>query len=175
MSEYTLLLIHEQQLQRICKEKHLWIFLFSTSLQLKAFRMSNIIDHCTLREKIENMHVVRSHVGKTRQTLDHMQPFELQPPIKYSSLEINLQKDTDIEQYRVSVSQAPRLATVLCLVLSFECTCYICAFLLNSLEVTCLCYYCKYSSMYFLKEKVSEVLIIFQLFILCLFIVFSST
>lgn len=46
------------------------------------------------------MHIVRSRVGRTRQTLDHMQPFELQPPIKYSSLEINLQKDTDIEQYR---------------------------------------------------------------------------
>lgn len=62
--------------------------------------MSNIIDRCTLRKKIETMHIVRSHVGRTRQTLDHMQPFELQPPIKYSSLEINLQKDTDTEQNR---------------------------------------------------------------------------
>lgn len=103
MSEYTSLLIHEQQLQRrtyVRKNTYGFFFYFQQVYRWRLFRMSNIIDRCTLREKNWEYAYCEVTCRKDKANTWPYSALWITARIKYSSLEINLQKDTDIEQYK---------------------------------------------------------------------------
>lgn len=148
--EHTSPLVHEQQLQKMnkCKEQQLWIFLFSTSLQFKAFWMSNITDHCTLRKKLNYQRIC---ILWDRPCLITSQILSICSPLNYSHHYIHLLwnkcKFTKGYIYKtgqsscVSVTQPCLLLPFTPFVLSFECMHSICALFTKQTERDTICYY----------------------------------